>query len=49
MTTANTSTIGEQLAASPALTAAIDTIVAEVQAKSAHITDAKGPDRKSVV
>ena len=48
MTTANTSTIGEQLAASPALTAAIDTIVAEVQAKSAHITDAKGPDADKV-
>lgn len=36
-------TAGRQLAESPAIRGAIDTIVAEVRAKSALITDARGP------
>jgi 4-aminobutyrate aminotransferase-like enzyme len=40
---ATTATVGEQLRQSPAIRAAIQSIVAEVRAKSAQITDVRGP------
>lgn len=42
-TTTNAMSVGQQLAQSPAVTQALDAIVNEVQAKSAQITDVRGP------